>query len=156
MSLENVREALRKYNMEDKIIKLNDSGATVEMAANTLGIESRRIAKTLSFDTNEGPVLIVVSGDAKIDNKKYKDEFGQKARMIKFDEVEEKIGHMPGGVCPFGVKENVKIYFDESIRKFESVYPSAGHPDYAMEMRIEELEKVVRLEKWVDVAKVVE
>lgn len=156
MSVENVIEHLKKYNMEDKVMKLEHCGATVEMAAQTLGIEGKRIAKTISLDTNEGPILIVMSGDAKIDNKKYRDEFGQKAKMIKFDEVEEKIGHLPGGVCPFGIKENVRVYFDESIRRFESVFPAAGHPDYAMEISLIDFENVVNLEKWIDVAKLAE
>ena len=119
MSLEKAKEYLKKYNLENNIMEFNTSSATVEEAAKALKCEEKEIAKTLSFLVNDEAILIVVAGDKKIDNAKYKAEFNTKAKMIQFEEVEEYTGHKPGGVCPFGVKENVKVYLDESLKRFD-------------------------------------
>lgn len=151
MSFENVKKYFEKIEMDSKIIELKDSSATVEQAANALGCKPEHIAKTMSFKTKEGPILIVCAGDAKIDNKKYKSVFGQKAKMIPANEVEELIGHLPGGVCPFAIKENVKVYLDVSLKRFEKVYPAAGNGHSAIELTIKELETISKADSWVDV-----
>lgn len=134
-------------------MEFNTSSATVEDAAKALNCQEKEIAKTLSFLVNNEAILIVVAGDKKIDNTKYKAEFNTKARMISFEEVEEYTGHKPGGVCPFGVKENVKIYLDESLKRFDIIYPACGSSNSAVKLTIEELEKASNFEKWVDVCK---
>lgn len=151
MSFENVKKYFEEIEMDSKIIELKDSSATVEQAANALGCKPEHIAKTMSFKTKEGPILIVCAGDAKIDNKKYKSLFGQKAKMIPANEVEELIGHLPGGVCPFAIKENVKVYLDVSLKRFEKVYPAAGNGHSAIELTIKELETISKADSWVDV-----
>ena len=151
MSFENVKKYCEEIEMDSKIIELKDSSATVEQAANALGCKPEHIAKTMSFKTKEGPILIVCAGDAKIDNKKYKSVFGQKAKMIPANEVEELIGHLPGGVCPFAIKENVKVYLDISLKRFEKVYPAAGNGHSAIELTIKELETISKADSWVDV-----
>ena len=151
MSFENVKKYFEEIEMDSKIIELKDSSATVEQAANALGCKPEHIAKTMSFKTKEGPILIVCAGDAKIDNKKYRSEFGQKAKMIPANEVEELIGHLPGGVCPFAIKENVKVYLDISLKRFEKVYPAAGNGHSAIELTIKELETISKADSWVDV-----
>lgn len=151
MSFENVKKYFEEIEMDSKIIELKDSSATVEQAANALGCKPEHIAKTMSFKTKEGPILIVCAGDAKIDNKKYKSVFGQKAKMILANEVEELIGHLPGGVCPFAIKENVKVYLDVSLKRFEKVYPAAGNGHSAIELTIKELETISKADSWVDV-----
>ena len=151
MSFENVKKYFEEIEMDSKIIELKDSSATVEQAANALGCKPEHIAKTMSFKTKEGPILIVCAGDAKIDNKKYKCVFGQKAKMIPANEVEELIGHLPGGVCPFAIKENVKVYLDISLKRFEKVYPAAGNGHSAIELTIKELETISKADSWVDV-----
>lgn len=151
MSFENVKKYFEEIEMDSKIIELKDSSATVEQAANALGCKPEHIAKTMSFKTKEGPILIVCAGDAKIDNKKYKSVFGQKAKMIPANEVEELIGHLPGGVCPFAIKENVKVYLDVSLKRFEKVYPAAGNGHSAIELTIKELESISKADSWVDV-----
>lgn len=151
MSFENVKKYFEEIEMDSKIIELKDSSATVEQAANALGCKPEHIAKTMSFKTKEGPILIVCAGDAKIDNKKYKSVFGQKAKMIPANEVEELIGHLPGGVCPFAIKENVKGYLDISLKRFEKVYPAAGNGHSAIELTIKELETISKADSWVDV-----
>ena len=151
MSFENVKKYFEEIEMDSKIIELKDSSATVEQAANALGCKPEHIAKTMSFKTKEGPILIVCAGDAKIDNKKYKSVFGQKAKMIPANEVEELIGHLPGGVCPFAIKENVKVYLDISLKRFEKVYPAAGNGHSAIELTIKELETISKADFWVDV-----
>lgn len=153
MSFENVKTYFEEIKMDSKIIELKDSSATVEQAANALGCKPEHIAKTMSFKTKERPILIVCAGDAKIDNKKYKSVFGLKAKMIPADEVEELIGHQPGGVCPFAIKENVKVYLDISLKRFEKVYPAAGNGHSAIELTIEELEILSKADSWVDVCK---
>ena len=153
MSLEKAKEHLKKFNLENNIMEFNTSSATVEDAAKALNCKEKEIAKTLSFLVNNEAILIVVAGDKKIDNTKYKAEFNTKARMIPFEEVEEYTGHKPGGVCPFGVKENVKIYLDESLKRFDIIYPACGSSNSAVKLTIEELEKASNFEKWVDVCK---
>lgn len=153
MSVDKVREYLKQFGAQDRIVETDLSSATVELAAKALGCEGERIAKTLSFKTPEGVILVVAAGDAKIDNKKYKAKFGCKAAMLKADEVEECVGYAVGGVCPFGVKEGVKVYLDESLKRFETVFPAAGSSNSAIELTLPELENFSGAEEWVDVCK---
>ncbi len=156
MSIEKVKEYFKQYNMEDKVMEFPVSSATVELAAKALNTEGCRIAKTLSFSVNDSPILIVTAGDAKIDNKKYKAFFGAKAKMLSFDEVEEKIGHAVGGVCPFAINEGVTVYLDECIKRFETVFPACGSSNSAIELTPEELEKYSNYKQWIDVCKLPE
>ena len=153
MSLENVREHLRKYGKDQDIILFDKSSATVKEAAEDLGTEEGRIAKTMSFLLSAGPAVIVAAGDEKIDNRKFKDTFHEKARMIGPDEVEALTGHPVGGVCPFALKDGVKVYLDESLKRFDCVYPAAGTRNSAIRLTIEELEKISECDGWVDVTK---
>lgn len=153
MSIEIVRNYLRSFGMEERIQEFEVSSATVELAAQAVGCEPARIAKTLSFKVGEEPILIVTAGDAKIDNRKYKDKFGKKAVMLSPDEVVTLIGHAIGGVCPFGVPETVSVYLDESMKRFETVFPAAGSSNSAIEMNMEELKQYSRAKEWVDVCK---
>lgn len=153
MAVEKVREYLRTYHMEERILEFDVSSATVELAAQAVGCEPERIAKTMSFLVNEGVILIVTAGDVKIDNKKYKQYFHAKAKMIPFEEVEEYIGHAPGGVCPFAVKEGVRTYLDESLKRFETVYPAAGSANSAVRLTPQELEQCIENVTWIDVCK---
>ena len=153
MSAEAARTHLRNKGFEDRIITREDSTATVEAAAAAIGVTPGEIAKTLSFILSSGPVLIVAEGTARVDNKKFKAVFAEKARMIPFEEVEELTGHAPGGVCPFGAQEGVKIYLDESLRKYDTIYPAAGDAHSAVRLSVEELEKAVDVTAWVDVAR---
>ncbi|MBS4932969.1 MAG: YbaK/EbsC family protein [Clostridiales bacterium] len=129
------------------------SSATVELAAKAVGVEPCRIAKTLSFMTKEGPILIVTAGDARIDNKKYKDQFHVKAKMLTPEEVIELVGHAVGGVCPFGIKEGVFVYLDESLKRLETVFPACGSANSAIELTISELEQCSGYVAWVDISK---
>ena len=156
MAIEKVRAYFKEYGIEDKIQEFEVSSATVELAAKALGCAPKRIAKTLSFMTKEGPILIVAAGDAKIDNGKYKAKFQTKAKMLSFDEVEECIGHAVGGVCPFAINDGVKVYLDESIKRFETVFPACGSSNSAIELTMEELEKYSGFEEWIDVCKIPE
>lgn len=153
MAIEKVKKAFENTELDGKVIELEQSSATVELAAQALNCEPDRIAKTLSFLVGETPILIVVSGLSKVDNKKFKDEFATKAKMIAFDQVEGYIGHAPGGVCPFGINENVKVYLDVSLKNYDTVFPAAGSGNSAVETTIEQLEKYTAYEKWVDVSK---
>ena len=153
MSIERVRAAFRQLGIEERIMEFDVSSATVELAAQALGCEGCRIAKTLSFMTGEGPILIVCAGDAKIDNPRYKARFGVKAKMLTPDDAVNLIGHAVGGVCPFAVNEGVKVYLDESLRRFETVYPACGSSNSAIELTIPELERYSGSEGWVDVCK---
>lgn len=153
MSLEKVKEHLKKFNMENRIITVTESSATVVLAAQSLGCEEARIAKTLSFTLKDKNILIVTAGDTKIDNAKYKQEFGEKAHMIPGDLVEKIVGHPVGGVCPFGVNENIEIYLDESLKRFITVFPACGSIDTAIELTIEELETTTNYVKWINVCK---
>ncbi len=153
MSIENVREYLRKYGKDGDIIEFTVSSATVKEAAADLGTEEGRIAKSMSFLLSSGAVIIVAAGDVKIDNRKFKDTFHEKARMIGHDDVERLTGHPVGGVCPFAVNEGVKVYLDSSLRRFDFVYPAAGTPQSAIKLTIEELERVSEAAGWIDVTK---
>ena len=153
MSLENVREHLRKYGKDQDIILFEKSSATVKEAAEDLGTEEGRIAKTMSFLLSSGPAVIVAAGDEKIDNRKFKDTFHEKARMIGPDEVEALTGHPVGGVCPFALKDGVKVYLDESLKRFSTVFPAAGSASSAVEMTCEELFSCSGAKGWVDVCK---
>lgn len=153
MAIEKVREYFKQYKIEDRIIELSDSTATVALAAASLGTEECRIAKTLSFIIEDKPILIVVAGDAKIDNSKYKGHFHIKAKMIPYEEVNNLIGHNPGGVCPFGINKEVIVYLDESLKRFDYVYPACGSSNSAIKLTIEELEKYSNYTSWIDVCK---
>lgn len=153
MSLQKAEAYLEAKGYLDHVIRTEVSTATVEMAAEALGVEPGMIAKTMSFLQGEQAVLILTEGTARIDNRKYKDTFHVKAKMIPFDEVEERIGHAPGGVCPFGVREGIQVYLDESLRRFDTVYPAAGDDHSAVKLTIAELEDVADAAGWVDVCK---
>lgn len=153
MAIEKVREYFKQYKIEDRIIELSDSTATVALAAASLGTEECRIAKTLSFIIEDKPILIVVAGDAKIDNSKYKGHFHTKAKMIPYEEVNNLIGHNPGGVCPFGINKEVIVYLDESLKRFDYVYPACGSSNSAIKLTIEELEKYSNYNSWIDICK---
>lgn len=153
MAIEKVREYLKRYDLDKKIIELESSSATVSEAAMALNTEEGQIAKTLSFRIDADPILIVTKGDAKIDNKKYKEAFHHKASMIPYDEVESLIGHAPGGVCPFSINEGVKVYLDESLKQYEKIFPAAGNSNSAVELTIEELERSSNYTSWIDVTK---
>ena len=154
MAIEKVKAYFRNFDMEDKVLEFDVSSATVELAAQALGCEPCRIAKSLTFMLGESPIMIVAAGDAKIDNAKYKARFGAKAKMLKSDEVEPLIGHAVGGVCPFGINEGVKVYLDESLKRFETVFPACGSSNSAIELTISQLEKYSGFSEWVDVSKV--
>lgn len=156
MSIERAKEYLKKFDLDQRVLEFDVSSATVAEAAKAIGCEEKEISKTLSFLVEDKPILIVVSGDAKIDNHKYKEEFHTKAKMIPFDDVEVKTGHKPGGVCPFGVDEEVTIYLDKSLKKLDTTYPACGSSNSAIKLTLGELEKIVKFEKWVDVCKLVE
>ena len=153
MAIENVRKYMQQFGIEDRIMEFDVSSATVELAAQALHCEPGRIAKTLSFMVEDQPILIVTAGDMKIDNHKYKTHFGKKAKMLTPDEVVEKIGHAVGGVCPFGIRDGVKVYLDESLKRFDAVYPACGSASSAVRLGIPELELASGYEKWVDVCK---
>lgn len=153
MSFEKVQEALKGTELEHKLIQLEESSATVELAAKALHTEPDRIAKTLSFFVGDRPILIVVAGEARIDNKKYKGYFHEKARMIPFDEVEENVGHVPGGVCPFAIPDSVQVYLDVSLKQYDVVYPAAGSGNTAVSVTIKELEKYTDYKAWIDVCR---
>lgn len=153
MSIDKVRNYFQEYNIEDNIIELSTSTATVKEAAESLGTEECRIAKSLSFIVEDKPIIIVVAGDAKIDNSKYKGYFHNKAKMIPFEEVNNLIGHNPGGVCPFAINEGVIVYLDESLKRFDYVYPACGSSNSAIKLTIEELEKYSNYTTWIDVCK---
>lgn len=156
MSIERAREYLKQFGIEDRMQELLVSSATVALAAEALGCAPQRIAKTLSFMVEDAAILIVAAGDVKIDNSKYKKRFGAKAKMLSPEQVTELIGHAIGGVCPFGVKDGVKVYLDESLKRFETVFPACGSGNSAIEMTIPELEKYSGCECWVDVCKLME
>lgn len=151
MSIDRARAHLARYGLAERIREFDVSSATVALAAEALGTEPRRIAKTLSFMTADGPILVVAAGDARVDNHKYRAKFLTKARMIAHEEVEPLIGHAVGGVCPFGVKEGVRVYLDESLRRFETVFPAAGTAASAIELTVPELEEASCYAEWVDV-----
>ena len=154
MSVATVKEYLKQYNKDGDVMEFEVSSATVELAAEAVGVIPARIAKTLSFLLKDNScVLIVAAGDAKIDNPKYKARFSQKAKMLSFDQAAELIGHAVGGVCPFAVNEGVTVYLDESLKRFETVFPACGSSNSAIELTIAELEKYSGFDCWVDVCK---
>ena len=153
MAIERVKEYFHQFGIADRVQELAESSATVELAALALGCEPCRIAKTLSFMADGHAILIVTAGDAKIDNAKYKAQFGAKAKMLTPDEVETLVGHAVGGVCPFGVNEGVTVYLDNSLKRFQTVFPACGSSNSAIEMTIAELEKYSGYTSWVDVCK---
>ncbi|MDU1023532.1 MAG: YbaK/EbsC family protein [Peptoniphilus harei] len=153
ISIEKVKNYFKKFGLEDRIIEFDTSSANVELAAATLNCQPERIAKSLSFIVKDKPVIIVTAGDVKIDNKKFKRIFGSKAKMIEKDRVEELIGHKVGGVCPFAIKDDVDVYLDESLKRFETVFPACGSSNSTIEMSIEELEKCSNYKAWLDVCK---
>ena len=153
MSIERARAHLRKHGLEERIQEFTVSSATVALAAEALGCEPARIAKSLSFEKGESAILVIAAGDARIDNAKFKQRFGIKAKMLGADKVEPLIGHGIGGVCPFGVNEGIEIYLDESMKRFETVYPAAGTAASAVHLTLEELERASEALGWVDVCK---
>ncbi|MGG0795788.1 YbaK/EbsC family protein [Brevibacillus laterosporus] len=153
MSLERVKLYFTQYGMEDRIIEVPKSSATVELAAQALHCEPQRIAKTLSFTLESRVILIVAAGDGKIDNQKYKSQFGEKAKMLDPSEVETLIGHAVGGVCPFAVNRGVEVYLDQSLKRFTTVFPACGSANSAIELTIEELEEYSQYIQWIDVCK---
>ncbi|WP_028830279.1 YbaK/EbsC family protein [Proteocatella sphenisci] len=153
MAIERAKTYLEKWGMDKKVMEFDVSSATVELAARALGCEMARIAKTLSFRKDEGCMLVVCAGDARIDNSKYKKKFEKKAKMLTPDEVCEMVGHDVGGVCPFGVKEGVEIFLDESLKRFDTVFPACGSSNSAIELTIAELEIMSGSYGWVDVCK---
>ena len=154
MSIEKVREYLKKYGRENDIMEFDQSSATVELAAKAIGCEPERIAKSITLKLpDETPIMIVAAGNAKIDNHKYKSFFGTKAKMLGYDEVEPLIGYAVGGVCPFAVNSGVRIFLDESLKAFDYVYPAAGSQNSAIKLSIDELCDLAKPEGWADVCK---
>ena len=153
MSIEKVRAYFKICGIEDRIREFDVSSATVELAAQAVGCDACRIAKTLSFMVNGSPVLIVAAGDAKVDNHKYKQQFAAKAKMLTADEASRLVGHAVGGVCPFAVNPGVQVYLDESLKRFETVFPACGSSNSAIELTIPELERYAGSTAWVDVCK---
>lgn len=153
MAIELVKEHFKKYGLDHKILEYNASSATVELAANALGVKPERIAKTLAFKRDQGCILIVAAGDAKIDNAKFKHKFGIKARMLSPDEVLNQVGHAIGGVCPFGIPENIPVFLDESLKRFETVFPACGSSNSAIELSCEEVYIYSNAQEWVNVCK---
>lgn len=153
MSIEKVKKYFKNYGLEDRVMELAESSATVELAAAALGCEPCRIAKTLSFMAGERTILIVAAGDTKIDNAKYKAQFGVKAKMLTPEEAVLRIGHAVGGVCPFAVNDGVTVYLDVSLKRFQTVFPACGSSNSAIELTIAELEQYSGYDSWVDVCK---
>ncbi len=153
MSFQAVKDYFTQAGLSQRVLLLEQSSATVQQAADALGCQPKQIAKTLSFLLEGQPILIVAAGDAKIDNRKYKEQFHQKAAMIPREEVEPLTGHPPGGVCPFCIPSNVKVYLDVSLKRFEQVYPAAGSGNSAVLLSLPELEQYAKATAWVDVCK---
>ena len=153
MSIEKAREYFKQFGLDGKILEFETSSATVELAAQALGCEPERIAKTLSFLVGDKAVLIVAAGDTRIDNPKFKAQFLTKAKMISPGEVETLVGHAIGGVCPFGINENVDVYLDVSLKRFETVFPACGSSNSAIELTIDQLEQYSNSLDWIDVCK---
>jgi prolyl-tRNA editing enzyme YbaK/EbsC (Cys-tRNA(Pro) deacylase) len=153
MAIDKVQGYLKKWGKDKDILEFETSSATVQLAAQTLGIEEARIAKTICFKDGEGAMLIVTAGDAKTDNRKFKDEFGFKAKMLTPEETLEYTGHAVGGVCPFGLENDVPVFLDESLKRFETVYPACGSSNSAIKLTCEELDKYSQNKRWIDVGK---
>lgn len=154
MAIEKVREYFKQFGIEAKIREFEVSSATVELASKALNCEPCRIAKSLSFKIDDSAILVICAGDAKIDNSKYKTKFQTKAKMLNSEEVKSFIGHEIGGVCPFGINSGVDVYLDNSLKRFETVFPACGNSNSAIELTIGELEKYSNFIEWVDVCKV--
>lgn len=153
MSAEKVKQYFEGFGIADRIKEFDVSSATVELAAQAIGCEPQRIAKSLTFMVGDEPIMIVAAGDARIDNPKYKAQFGAKAKMLTPEQAVELIGHAVGGVCPFAVNDGVTIYLDESLKRFDTVFPACGSSNSAIELTIAELEKYSGFKSWVDVCK---
>ncbi|CAL8901728.1 putative tRNA editing enzyme [Bacillus pumilus] len=153
MSIKKVKDYFKQYDMDTRIQEFSVSSATVDLAASALGCEPERIAKTLSFLVNGQAILVVTSGDAKVDNKKFKEYFKTKAKMLSPHEVVDLVGHEIGGVCPFAIKNGVSVYLDISLKRFETVYPACGSSNSAIELTIKQLEKYSCYSQWIDVGK---
>ena len=152
MALDKVKEYFKQFDMDKNIKEFDESSATVDEAAHALHTEGKRIAKTLSLRLKDKVILIVLAGDAKISNSKYKATFHEKAHMLSFDEVNEVVGHPVGGVCPFAINPGIDVYLDESLKRFETVFPACGSTNSAIELTIEELEKYSNYISWVDIS----
>jgi len=156
MSIEKGRAYFRDLGIESRVMEFDVSSATVELAAEAVGVEPARIAKTLSFKTIDSCVLVIAAGDARVDNRKYKAQFSMKAKMLTADEVLELVGHPVGGVCPFGINEGVPVYLDDSMKRFETVFPAVGSSNSAIELNLQELFEYSKAIAWVDVCKLPE
>lgn len=154
MSIEKVRNYLREFNKDKDILEMEQSTATVQLAALALDTEEARIAKSLSFYDNDSAIIIVVAGDAKIDNKKFKQEFGFKAKMLSPEDAVKYTGHAVGGVCPFALPENIKVFLDKSMDRFKTMFPACGSSNSAIELTLEELDKLSNNQRWIDVCKI--
>ncbi len=153
MSIERVKEYLKQFNKAQDVLEMEQSTATVQLAAIALGTEEARIAKSLSFYDGDGAMIIVVAGDAKVDNKKFKNEFNFKPRMLAPEDTVNFTGNEIGGVCPFALPENVKVYLDISMKRFTTMFPACGSNNSAIELNLDELERISKSCKWVDVCK---
>ena len=156
MSIEKGRAYFRQFGMEDRVREFDVSSATVELAALALGVDGARIAKTLSFKKDDSCILILAAGDARIDNQKFKDKFHMKAKMLAPEEVLSIVGHPVGGVCPFGINDGIDVYLDESLKRFETVFPAVGSANSAIELDLDELYKYSNAIEWIDVCKLPE
>lgn len=156
MSIEKVKNYFKEYHMENKIIELEESSATVKEAAEAIGCSEGEIAKTLSFQLSDRVILIVLAGDVKLDNHKYKEVFHEKSKMVDAMLVEQLVGHQVGGVCPFGINESIDVYLDVSLKKYQTVYPACGNSHSAIPLSIEEIEKYSNCKEWIDVSKPIE
>ena len=154
MSIDTVKEYFASFGREGDVLEFTVSSATVELAAKAVGVANARIAKSLSFMKGDDPIIVVVAGDARVDNHKFKERFGCKAKMLTSEQVIELIGHNVGGVCPFSIKDGVQTYLDVSMKRFETVFPACGSSNSAIELTCEELEKYAQnFVSWVDVCK---
>ena len=153
MSIERARAHLARFGADGRVREFETSSATVELAAAAVGTEPARIAKTLSFMVGDTPTLVVLAGDARVNNQAFKATFHAKPKMLSAEQVEALVGHAPGGVCPFGVAEGVEVFLDESLRRFETVWPAAGSSNSAIELTLDELERFSGARGWVDVGK---
>ena len=156
MALEKAKAYLEERGYGDRVMVFDVSSATVELAAKAVGTEPEKIAKSLTFKVGEKPVMVVCAGDAKVNNQKFKETFHVKAKMLSFDEVHDRIGHDVGGVCPFGINDGVEVYLDESLKRFEYVYPACGSDNSAVKLALSELEEVSGYLGWVDICKLPE
>ncbi|MEK3714407.1 YbaK/EbsC family protein [Paenibacillus sp. FSL R7-0333] len=153
MAIEKVKDFFKQYGMDSQIKEFEVSSATVDLAASALGCEPERIAKTLSFMVNGQAALVVAAGDAKVDNKKFKEYFKTKAKMLSPDEAIDRVGHAIGGVCPFAIKNDVSVYLDISLKRFETIYPACGSSNSAIELTIKQLEQYSSYSEWIDACK---